>query len=80
MFKPRYTITHPILNHLTQIARAREVIAHAHLIPKWEISLRRDALIRQAHASTSIEGNPLTLQQVSDLARGRKIMATLLSS
>ena len=76
MFRPWYTITHPILNHLTQIARAREVIANAHLIPKWEISLRRDALIRQAHASTSIEGNPLTLQQVSDLARGRKIMAT----
>ncbi len=52
------------------------MIQHAHLVPKWEISLRREALIRQAHASTSIEGNPLSLEQVSELARGRKVMAT----
>jgi len=76
MFKPRYTITHAILNRLTQIARAQEVIQHAHLVPKWEISLRREAIIRQAHASTSIEGNPLSLEQVSDLAQGRAVMAT----
>ena len=76
MFEPCYTITHAVLNRLTQIARAQEIIQHAHLVPKWEISLRREALIHQAHASTSIEGNPLTLEQVSDLARGRKVMAT----
>ncbi|MBI3616128.1 MAG: Fic family protein [Candidatus Omnitrophica bacterium] len=75
MFKPRYTITHATLNRLTQIARAQEVIQHAHLVPKWEISLRREAIIRQAHASTSIEGNPLSLEQVSDLAHGRTVMA-----
>lgn len=75
MFKPRYTITHATLNRLTQIARAQEIIRHAHLVPKWEISLRREAIIRQAHASTSIEGNPLSLEQVSDLARGRAVMA-----
>ena len=76
MFEPRYTITHSVLNRLTQIARAQEIIQHAHLVPKWEVSLRREALIHQAHASTSIEGNPLTLEQVTDLARGRKVMAT----
>lgn len=76
MFTPRYSITHAILNRLTQIARAQEVIQHAHLVPRWEVSLRREAIIRQAHASTSIEGNPLSLEQVSDLAQGRVIMAT----
>lgn len=45
-------------------------------MPKWEISLRRDALIRAAHASTAIEGNPLTLEEVSQLAQGRKVTAT----
>lgn len=45
-------------------------------MPKWEVSLRRDALIRAAHASTAIEGNPLTLEEVSLLAQGRKVMAT----
>jgi Fic family protein len=38
--------------------------------------LRKDAIIRQAHASTSIEGNPLSLEQVSDLAHGRAVMTT----
>ncbi len=31
--------------------------------------------MRSAHSSTSIEGNRLSLEQVSDLARGREIMA-----
>lgn len=44
-------------------------------MPKWEISLRRDALIMAAHASTAIEGNPLTLEEVSQLAQGRKVTA-----
>jgi Fic family protein len=44
-------------------------------IPKWEVSLRREAIIRSAHSSTAIEGNRLSLEQVSDLAQGREIMA-----
>jgi len=59
-----------------EISSAREIILNAYLVPKWEISLRRDALIRAAHASTAIEGNPLTLEEVSQLAQGRKITAT----
>ena len=65
-----------IVNNLIEIASAREIILNAYLIPKWEISLRREALIRAAHASTAIEGNPLTLEEVSKLAEGRKISAT----
>ena len=41
---------------LTRIAAARAVILGAPLIPRWEISLRRDAIIRSSHSSTSIEG------------------------
>ncbi len=37
--------------------------------------MRREALIRNAHASTSIEGNPLSIEEVSALAEGRKITA-----
>lgn len=33
------------------------------------------AIIRSAHSSTAIEGNPLTLKEVSDLAQGREVMA-----
>ena len=75
MFKPKYKYTDNMIGLLTRIAVAREVILSAPLIPRWEISLRRDAIIRSAHSSTSIEGNNLSLEQVSELAAGRKIMA-----
>ncbi len=76
MFNPNFKYTHKIVNNLVQIASAREAVLNSYLVPKWEISLRRDALIRAAHASTAIEGNPLTLEEVSQLAQGRKVMAT----
>ena len=41
-----------------------------------EISLRKEALIRATHASTAIEGNPLSLEEVTKLAQGRKVTAT----
>ena len=76
MFKPKYSITPDILNNLIKTAEAKAVVDNAYLVPKWEVVLRREALIKNAHASTAIEGNPLSLEQVSELAMGRDIMAT----
>lgn len=74
-FSPVFTYSHAMVKRLAAITAAREVILHAHLVPKWELSIRREQLIRAAHASTAIEGNPLTLEEVSRLAEGREIMA-----
>src|SRR3972149_9738227 len=76
MFKPNFRYTNKIVTNLTSIAEARAIILNSPLIPKWEVSLRREAIIRSAHSSTSIEGNRLSLEQVSDLAHGREVMAT----
>ncbi|MFB0509045.1 MAG: Fic family protein [bacterium] len=76
MLKPNFQYTHKIVNGLTQISVARELILNSPLVPKWEVALRREAIIRSAHSSTSIEGNRLSLDQVKDLARGREVMAT----
>lgn len=76
MFKPNFRYTNKIVNNLTQISAARELILNSPLIPKWEVALRREAIIRSAHSSTSIEGNKLSWEQVSDLAHGREVMAT----
>jgi len=65
-----------MVNNLVEITSARELILNAYLVPKWEISLRKEALIRATHASTAIEGNPLSLEEVSKLAQGRKVTAT----
>ena len=74
MFKPNFTITNKIVKNLTFIAEARAIILNAPLVPKWEVSLRRDALLQSAHSSTAIEGNPLSLDEVTKLAEGREIM------
>jgi Fic family protein len=76
MFNPNFHYSHKIVNNLTRIAVARELILNSPLVPKWEVALRREAIIRSAHSSTSIEGNRLSLEQVSDLAHGRKVTAT----
>ncbi len=75
MFKPNFRYTDKIVGDLTRIAAARELVLNSPFIPKWEVSLRREAIIRSAHSSTAIEGNRLSLEQVSDLAQGREIMA-----
>lgn len=75
MFKPKFKYTDKMVDLLKKISAAREVILNSPLIPRWEVSLRRDAIVRSAHSSTSIEGNNLSLEQVSELAAGRKIMA-----
>jgi len=75
-FNLKYTITEKILNNLTLIAAAREVIEQSHLVPKREAKLRRRALMRNTHSSTAIEGNKLTLEQVEALAGGKDVLAT----
>ncbi|MDO8602805.1 MAG: Fic family protein [Candidatus Omnitrophota bacterium] len=76
MFNPKYTVTDKILNNLTAITSAREVIEQAYLVPKWEAKLRRQALLHNTHSSTAIEGNKLSLEQVEALAEGKDIIAT----
>jgi len=74
MFKPNFRYTNKIVSSLISISAAREIILSSPLIPKWEVSLRREAIIHSAHSSTSIEGNRLSLEHVSELANGREIM------
>jgi len=75
MFKPKFKYTNKIVKLLTRISAARETILNSPLIPKWNVTLRQEAIINSAHSSTSIEGNRLSLEQVSELARGREITA-----
>jgi Fic family protein len=39
------------------------------------VKLRKEAIAKMAHHSTSIEGNPLTLEQVTNLLAGKEIAA-----
>ncbi len=75
MFKPNFKITNKIINYIADISAARELILNASLLPQWEVNLRREAIVKMAHHSTSIEGNPLTLEQVKKLLVGNKVTA-----
>jgi len=76
MFKPKFKYINKTVKLLTRISATRETILNSHLIPKWNVTLRQEAIIHSAHSSTSIEGNRLSLKQVSELAGGREITAT----
>lgn len=75
MFRPQYQLTNKIVAMLTAIAEAKAVIERAKLLPKQELRLRRQALIRMTHASTKIEGNALNIHQVEAVAQHKKIDA-----
>ncbi|MEA3432631.1 MAG: hypothetical protein U9R01_08220 [candidate division WOR-3 bacterium] len=68
-----FRITNRIIKSIADIAGARELILNASLLPKWEVKLRKDAIVKMAHHSTSIEGNPLTLEQVKNLLAWKEI-------
>lgn len=75
MFRPKFNFNNRIVKNLTFIAESRAFVINAPLVPEWEVSLRKEAILKSAHSSTAIEGNPLTLEDVSALADGREVMA-----
>jgi Fic family protein len=74
-FRPVYTITPVLLGQVEQIAALRERILTAAVQVPWIPALQKDTRIRNAHSSTAIEGNPLTLEQVRAIEEGREIPA-----
>ena len=72
MFEPQFTYTDKIVNYIAKIASAKEVISNAKIIPLYDTKLKQDALIRSSHYSTSIEGNPLNLDEVKTLIKNNQ--------
>jgi len=75
-YEPNYSITPLLVNMIEQIAALRERILGTTVNVSWIPSLKMDSMARNAHSSTAIEGNPLTLEQVRAIEEGREILAT----
>src|SRR5438876_8999841 len=75
-YQPVYVITPRLLGEVEQVAALHERIQAAAVQVPWIPALQKDARIRNAHSSTAIEGNPLTLEQVRAIEEGREIPAT----
>jgi len=75
LYEPRFTITPELLTQVEEIAVLRERIQGASVGLSWIPALQKDTRSRNAHASTAIEGNPLTLPQVRAIEEGRELDA-----
>lgn len=75
MYTPKYAISNKILKYIGIIEAAREVIKNAPLLPYYEKQFRKDALVRQVHYGTHIEGNELNLTQAEKVIEGINVVA-----
>ncbi len=72
-FNPKFTITNRMTAAITQIERARGFLEAARLSDDWVRDMGAEALIKEAHHTTHIEGTQLTLDQAERLWRGEVV-------
>src|SRR6266508_5245012 len=61
MFKPKYQITHPLLENIKRIYSLTQTLNQRRFPHTVLVELQKDAEAVSSFAATSIEGNPLPL-------------------
>ena len=74
-YQPIFNVSAGLLGAIEDIVALREKILSATVQISWIPTLQKDTRVRNAHSSTAIEGNPLTLEQVRALEEGQPLMA-----
>lgn len=72
---PKFEYTHTIVRNLMEIEGAKEVIENSSILPVWQSRLQKEALVRQAHHTTRIEGAQLTIEQVREIIDEKPVVA-----
>lgn len=75
VFDPRYSITSTLLSRIAEIAEIKAAVERSRVLPLNEAQLRRQAILRMAHTSTSIEGNKLAQFEVGKVLEGKTVRA-----
>ena len=73
MFKPNFTLSQKLLSNITRIERLYGQLESLKIPQKLELNLQKDNLIQSAYVSNSIEGNPLSLGEVTNLLLGDRV-------
>lgn len=73
---PNYSITSTILSRIAEIAEIKAAVERSRVLPLNEAQLRRQAILRMAHTSTSIEGNKLAQFEVGKVLEGKAVRAS----
>lgn len=75
MLQPRFALSPEIIANLTKIERLYGQLEGLRIPKKLELNLERDHLIKSTYISNSIEGNPLSLPEVTNLLLGDRVPA-----
>ena len=75
-YLPKFERSAQLVHYLTEATALNSWINQQSVNVSWVSKCQKDSLIRQAHFSTAIEGNPLTLQEVAALAEGKEVIAS----
>lgn len=73
MKKPPYHINKKILDLLSEISRSLGKLESLHLIDS-DLKLRKKNRIKTIHGSVAIEGNELSLEQITDIIEGKRVL------
>lgn len=76
MFEPKFIYTAKIVNTLGSIERLYGTLLEQELIPSLALQLSQENQILATHHSTSIEGNPLSPRDVTNIVLGAQIPTT----
>lgn len=71
--KPNYQITEKMLKLVQQISERTAILS----IEKRELHLRKENRIRSIQSSLAIENNSLSLEQVTDIIEGKRVLGPL---
>ena len=73
-YQPVFKVSDQVRRHLQDIERLRSTITSGHVLPSVEASVRHRASVESVHSSTSIEGNPLDINQVRAVISSDRIL------
>ena len=76
MFEPKFTYTPKIVNELAKIERFYGQLLGEKLMPSLALKLSEENQILATHHSTSIEGNPLSPRDVTNIVLGDQVPTT----
>ena len=76
MFEPKFSYTPKIVNTLSTIERLYGSLLQQELVPSLALQLSQENKILATHHSTSIEGNPLSPRDVTNIILGDTIPTT----
>lgn len=73
-YQPVFKVSDQVRRHLQDIERLRSTITSGHIPPSVEASVRHRASVESVHSSTSIEGNPLDINQIRAVISSDRIL------